>query len=79
MTKSAKIGWALTGLGIVAFGYLGYVIYLASTMFYPWYTFLTIFRDYPMQLNTWGDFGIPLIAGVLLLILGIKQVRREAR
>lgn len=77
--KRKVTGWVLIGLGAVALGYLGYICYLVSTMFYPWYTFVTIFRDYPVQLNTWGDFGIPLMAGVLLLIFGIRRVRREAR
>jgi len=73
------IGWALVGVGVVAVGYLAWFFYYCTTFFYPWYDFIPFFITYPWLYPTWVNLYIPLIAGVLLLVFGIRHLRHTTK
>jgi len=76
------IGWALVGLGVVAVGYLGWGVYHTTTFFYPWYDFIPFYLAHPSMYQDpyfWRGIGIPLVAGALLLVFGIRMLKTNKR
>jgi len=77
--KQKAIGWGLVGLGVVAVGYLGWYLYHETSFFSPWYDIVPALLKYPIHINFWLRTVIPLVAGVLLLVFGIRMIRITLR
>lgn len=70
------IGWAMVGLGVVAVGYLVWFNYFGLRAFSHWYDVIPLLIEYPWQPYFWLHTGTPLVAGALLLVFGVRMLKR---